>query len=88
MKFKRLRPLVSRATLMVAASVLSVGLAPRARAANFFWDTNSSAAGLGGTGNWDTATANWFNAGSATTASGTDTTAAAAFTTSDVAYFT
>jgi len=73
---------------MVAAASLSVGLAPRARAANFFWDTNSSAAGLGGTGNWDTATANWFNAGSATTASGTDTTAAAAFTTSDVAYFT
>ncbi|MFZ9363724.1 MAG: beta strand repeat-containing protein, partial [Arenimonas sp.] len=73
---------------MVAAASLSVGLIPRARAANFFWDTNGATAGLGGaTGNWDTTTANWFNAGSATTAVGDQETAVAAFTANDVAYF-
>ncbi|MFM9000146.1 MAG: beta strand repeat-containing protein, partial [Opitutia bacterium] len=68
---------------------MSVGLAPRARAANFFWDTNSSTAGIGGaTGNWDTTTANWFNAGTSTSVpDGTGSTAAAAFTANDIAYF-
>ena len=74
---------------MVAAASLSVGLIPRARAANFFWDTNGATAGLGGaTGNWDTTTANWFNAGAATTADGAGGTSAVTFTSADVAYFT
>ena len=77
---------LSRATLLVAAASLSVGLAPRARAANFFWDTTSGVAGLGGTGTWDTTTANWFNAGTATTTDGLQPTAAiGAFTSNDVA---
>ncbi|MFM7744029.1 MAG: hypothetical protein ACKO8X_11185, partial [Verrucomicrobiota bacterium] len=84
----RPRVFLPRSSLMVAAALIGLGVSstPQARAANIFWDTNSSTAGIGGTGNWNTTTANWFNAGSATSASGTDTTSAATFTSSDVAY--
>ena len=78
--------------MLVAAASLSVGLAPRARAANFFWDTNSSTSGLGSAGglgaDWDTTTANWFNAGTSTSVpDGTGSTSTAAFTSNDIAYF-
>ena len=75
---------------MVAAALLGLGVstAPRAKAANIFWDVNSNIGGAGGTGNWDTTSAFWFNAGSGTTTTGANPTSAATFTTADTAYFT
>ena len=69
---QRPRGALSRASLMVAAALLSVGMSPQLRAANLYWDSDATAAGnntgtgagLGGTGNWDTTTANWYNASS------------------------
>jgi len=87
MKSSKSRPLFSRASLMVAATLLAVGTPKVARAANLFWDTTSGVAGLGGTGAWDTTTANWFNAGGATTTLGDQPTIASSFTLNDVAYF-
>ena len=73
---------------MVAAASLSVALAPRARAANFFWDTNGVGSGFGGNGAWNSTATNWFNAGSATVAFGYSPTSSATFSAADTAYFT
>lgn len=90
MKSSKPRPLFSRASLMVAAALLSVGAPPIARAANIFWDTDGSAtAATGGSGIWtDTGSANWFNAGSSTTTTGSNATTDYSFTANDIAYFT
>jgi autotransporter-associated beta strand protein len=75
------------ATLMAAAMMIA-GPAPEARAANYFWDTNSGTAGIGGAGTWDTATNNWFNNGLSTASpAGTSATTIATFTAADKAYF-
>jgi len=71
---------------MVAAALLGVGVstAPKAKAANLYWDAaNGATAGLGGTGNWNTTSAFWSS-----TAAGTDAAAIASFTANDIAYFT
>ncbi|MFZ9436639.1 MAG: beta strand repeat-containing protein, partial [Opitutales bacterium] len=62
---------MSRASLMVAAALLGVGVskAPQAKAANLHWDADLTAAGnnisngtgLGGAGTWDTSSLEWFN---------------------------
>ena len=75
------------ATLMAAAMMLT-GPAPEAQAANIFWDQNSTGAGAGGTGNWDTGSAYWYNAGVSTSISGTNTATPYTFTAADTAYFT
>lgn len=61
--------------------------APQAKAANLFWDTNSSAAGLGGSGAWDVGVANWFDAGSNINAIGNRVTSPARLGSADIAYF-
>ncbi|NBR43393.1 MAG: hypothetical protein EBU04_11245, partial [Verrucomicrobia bacterium] len=82
------RRFISRASLMVAAALLSVNATTQVKAANLFWDQNNSTVGAGGTGTWDTSSAFWKNAGTATTISGNDATSASAFTSADTAYFT
>ena len=74
---------------MVAAALLGVGVstAPKAKAANLFWDVNSSGQGLGGTGNWDTTSAYWKDSGSNLYVTGYDAAAAKTFTSSDTASF-
>jgi len=74
---------------MVAAALLGVGVsqAPQAKAANLFWDTNSSAAGLGGSGAWDVGVANWFDAGTSINAIGNRGTSPATLSSADIAYF-
>ena len=74
---------------MVAAALLGVGVstAPKAKAANLFWDVNSSGAGVGGTGNWNTTSAFWADSGSNLYVTGYDTAAAKTFTSSDTASF-
>ena len=74
---------------MVAAALLGVGVstAPKAKAANLFWDVNSSGAGLGGTGNWDTTSAYWTDSGSNLYVTGYDTASAKTFTSADTAFF-
>jgi autotransporter-associated beta strand protein len=70
---------------MVAAALLGVGVstAPKAKAANLYWDANGSVAGVGGTGTWDTTSAFWSSS-----SVGTDAAAVASFTANDIAYFT
>jgi autotransporter-associated beta strand protein len=70
---------------MVAAALLGVGVstAPKAKAANLYWDANGSVAGVGGTGTWDTTSAFWSSS-----SVGTDAAAVASFTANDTAYFT
>ena len=83
---QRPRGALSRASLMVAAALLGVGVstAPQAKAANLYWDAaNGATTGLGGTGTWDTTSAFWSS-----TAAGTDAAAIATFTANDIAYFT
>jgi autotransporter-associated beta strand protein len=63
--------LLSRASLMVAAALLGVGVGqvPQAKAANLYWDSDANAAGnsvatgagLGGAGSWGAADAKWFD---------------------------
>ena len=74
---------------MVAAALLGVGVstAPKAKAANLFWDVNSSGAGVGGTGNWNTTSAFWTDSGSNLYVTGFDAAAAKTFTSSDTASF-
>jgi len=74
---------------MVAAALLGVGVstAPKAKAANYFWDVNSSGAGLGGTGNWNTTSAFWTDSGSNLYAPGYDAAAAKTFSSADTAFF-
>jgi autotransporter-associated beta strand protein len=69
---------------MVAAALLGVGvsMAPKAKAANLYWDANGSVAGVGGTGTWDTTSAFWSSS-----SVGTDAAAVASFTANDTAYF-
>ena len=84
----RPRVFLPRASLMVAAALIGIGIAsaPKAKAANVFWDTNSTSANLGGAaGSWSGS--NWYNAGTATSASGTDATSTATFGAGDFAYF-
>ncbi len=90
MKSSKPRPLFPRASLMVAAAILSIGAPPIARAANIFWDTDGvTSSATGGSGIWtDTGNANWFNAGSSTTTTGSNATTDYAFTPNDIAYFT
>lgn len=76
-----------RCATLMAAAMMIVGPAPKAVAANIFWDANGVGPNLGGAGTWDTTTANWYNAGVATTASGTNATTVYAFTNADKAYF-
>lgn len=54
--------------------------------ANYQWDTNGAAAGLGGTGNWTTTDANWDLSGTGLD-DGTDATQAVTFATTDTAAF-
>ena len=84
---RRARPrgALSRASLMVAAAIFSVGVStsPQAKAANLYWDANGISAGTGGTGNWNTTDAFW-----STSTVGTDAAAVGSFTSADIAYFT
>jgi len=53
---------ISKAVLMTAAALISC--APPARAVTYYWwDTNGSTAGQGGTGAWNTSSTNWINGG-------------------------
>lgn len=74
---------------MVAAALLGVGVstAPKAKAANLFWDPNSSGQGIGGNANWNTTSAFWTDSGSNLYVTGYDTAAAKTFTSSDTASF-
>lgn len=76
---------MSRASLMVAATLIGVGITtpPKAQAANLYWDAdNGSTAGTGGTGSWDTTSAFW-----SPTAEGTNASAIASFSSLDTAFF-
>ena len=83
---RRARPrgALSRASLMVAAAIFSVGVAtaPKAKAANLYWDANGTNVGTGGTGAWNTTSAFW-----STSTAGTDASAIASFTSADTAFF-
>ena len=57
---------------MVAAAVFGVGVAtaPKAKAANLYWDADGASAGnsisgngsnIGGAGTWDASETRWFN---------------------------
>ena len=80
---------ISRACLFAAAALLSV--APRARAANVFFDadgattTQLGAATVGAAGTWSDAF--WYDAATATTATGNEAVANYTFTAADTAYF-
>jgi len=80
---------ISRACLFAAAALLSV--APKARAANVFFDADNAtpaqlgAATVGATGTWSDAF--WYDAGTATTATGDGAIATYIFTAADTAYF-
>ena len=80
---------ISRACLFAAAALLSV--APRARAANVFFDADGTAtaqlgaATVGAPGSWSDAF--WYDAGSATTVTGDGDVKTYAFTAADTAYF-
>ena len=74
------RTRLSRLALFAAAG-LSLST-PSAEAANLYWDANGGAAGVGGTGAWDTTSAFWSSS-----AAGLDAAAVGTFTSSEVAYF-
>jgi fibronectin-binding autotransporter adhesin len=89
MKLRKRLP-ISRACLFAAAALLSV--APKARAANVFFDADNAtpaqlgAATVGATGTWSDAF--WYNAGpTATAATGDGEIATYIFTAADTAYF-
>jgi len=50
-------PRLARLSLLAAACLALVPAEPRA--ANLYWDANGGAAGVGGTGDWDTTSAFW-----------------------------
>ena len=85
MKLSRPRTLLPRASLMVAAALISIGISttPKAKAANLYWDANGISGGVGGTGNWDNTSVFW-----STTSAGTDAAAVGSFSSADIAYFT
>jgi autotransporter-associated beta strand protein len=71
---------------MVAAALLGVAVssAPKAQAANLYWDMDTATAGTGGTGSWTNDTSsNWSLTAAGDTAAGAGT-----FGASDVAFFT
>ena len=79
---------ISRACLFAAAALLSV--APRARAANVFFDADGTgsaigAATVGATGTWSGEY--WYEAGTATSISGDGAVKTYTFTAADTAYF-
>ncbi len=43
----------------ISTIVLGAAVTPRAYAADLYWDTNGSTAGVGGTGNWEPPLTNW-----------------------------
>ena len=77
---RRTRPrgALSRASLMVAAALLGVGVSrtPQAKAANLYWDSNtiqqdnvvSSTSGTGGAGTWNVSAGNFWNGSDVMTA--------------------
>jgi autotransporter-associated beta strand protein len=70
---------------MVAAALIGIGVstAPRAKAANLYWDANGTTPGTGDSGNWDNSSAFW-----STTSAGTDASIIGSFSSADIAYFT
>lgn len=56
-------------------SIDDLSLAYSAAVSALYWDSNGAAPGIGGTGNWDTATANWSNSATGDTAPTTFNTA-------------
>jgi autotransporter-associated beta strand protein len=71
---------------MVAAALLGVAVsrAPQAKAANLYWDSNTSVAGTGGTGIWtDDKSSNW-----SVSAAGDTAASAGTFSQEDIAFFT
>ena len=78
--------LLSRSSLMVAAALLGVAVssAPKAQAANLYWDNDTSVAGTGGSGSWsDDKSSNWSVSSVGDTAASAGT-----FSSADIAYFT
>ena len=71
---------------MVAAALLGVAVssAPKAQAANLYWDNDTSVAGTGGSGSWsDDKSSNWSVSSVGDTAASAGT-----FSSADIAYFT
>lgn len=73
----------SRTSLLTSAFMSAASLA---QAANYQWDPNGNASGLGGTGTWDTTSLFWDLIGTAPD-DGTEATAAYTFTNVDKAIF-
>src|SRR4051794_23446244 len=66
-KKSRARAVIATATALTAATALTRNTA---RATDFYWDNNGSAAGAGGSGTWDTTTPNWAPSPGGTAATG------------------
>ena len=79
----RPRVFLPRASLMVAAALIGIGVSstPQAQAANYYWDATGAVV-TGGSGSWDTSSAFW-----STTSAGSDA-ALRSFAADDIAIFT